>query len=122
MSEQKTNPELDTQEYEETPEFSDQELSEAIAYIEASDIPVSVRNLTVKCLKCVSSINSILNRKRMSIRRLRRLFGFKTEKKTTLLKGEKVLPLSRRQRLLKMLTKKVTAETPTKTIPGPHKS
>lgn len=120
MSEQKNDPELDTEEDEETPEFSDQELSEAIAQVEASNLPA--KGLILKCLKCVSTINSIINRKKMSIRRLRRLFGFKTEKKTLPLKGEKVLPLSRRQRLLKMLTKKVTVETPTKTTPGPHKS
>ena len=79
MNEQNTNPELDSPEEDETPEFSEQDLQEAIASVQASNLPT--RNLIIKCLKCVSTINSILNRKKMNIRRLRRLFGIKTEKK-----------------------------------------
>ena len=119
MNEQNTNPELDSHEEDETPEFSEQDLQEAIASVQASNLPT--KNLIIKCLKCVSTINSILNRKKMNIRRLRRLFGIKTEKKTLLIKGPKAPPISRRQRLLKMLTRKATAETPTKTTPGPNK-
>lgn len=119
MNEQNTNPELDSHEEDETPEFSEQDLQEAIASVQASNLPT--KNLIIKCLKCVSTINSILNRKKMNIRRLRRLFGIKTEKKTLLIKGPKAPPISRRQRLLKMLTRKATAETPTKTTPAPNK-
>jgi len=51
MSEEKNDPELDTEE-EETPEFSDQELSEAIHQVETSSLPA--KNLIIKCLQCVS--------------------------------------------------------------------
>jgi hypothetical protein len=121
MNEQNTNPELDSHEEDETPEFSEQDLKTAIATVEALDIFLPTKNLIIKCLKCVSTINSILNRKKMNIRRLRRLFGIKTEKKTLLIKGPKAPPISRRQRLLKMLTRKATVETPTKTMPAPNK-
>ena len=120
MSEQNTNSEFESHEGDENPEFSEQDLQEAIASVENSNLPT--KNLIIKCLKCVSTINAILNRKKMNIRRLRRLFGIKTEKKSLLLKGPKSRPTQRRKRLLKKLirlTRKVTAETPTKTTQAP---
>lgn len=119
MSEQNNDPRLDSGEEQETPEFSEQELNEALAYVEASEMPPSIKNLILKCLKCISTVNSILSRQKMSIYRLRLLFGIKTEKKSLLPPST---PIPRRQRLLKMLAKRVTAATPTKTTQGPNKS
>ncbi len=66
---------------DEKPEYTEDELREAIDYVKGAEMPASIKGLLIKSLKCVSSVNALLGRQKMTIRRLRRLFGVKTEKK-----------------------------------------
>jgi hypothetical protein len=45
MNEQNTNPQLDSHEEDETPEFSEEDLKAAIATVEALDIFLPTKNL-----------------------------------------------------------------------------
>jgi hypothetical protein len=115
MTAKKNKPKTDL---EETPEFSQPELEQAILDVQASELNPSLKNLLIKCLKCVATINAILNRKKTNIRRLKRLFGIKTEKKSLLPQ----LTHPRRQKILKILARRATGKTLTKTTPEQKKS
>jgi hypothetical protein len=95
---------------EEQPEFSQEEIDDTIAWVKASEASESMKRIIISCLKTVSTINAILMKNKISIKKLKSLFGFKTEKKSLKMGNvlERISP--RKRRILREILQKTKGQ------------
>jgi hypothetical protein len=90
-------------------EYSAEEIHNAIEQVNSSSLSENLKKLLVAALQTVVNINILLQKKNIAISRLKKLFGFKTEKKTP--KKRNMIKIKKRiQKNLKAIMKRPKAK------------